>query len=522
MSANPQIVGVHFGRNGMEYTTRDDAVTQLKTELTKHAFDPFVTRDEQEVARRIQAQTEARQRFSEARFHAYRDASEKSLDIEQDPQVDRRYRRFSLTRDMIEGPQSQIMALDLATGKRGLGSVGHDRQRFLREADMLRMMKVIDERDMPDWRSDESVHAFFVKVHDKAMQEARDNRKFSGQRNKVIDSAPGIYLFTELLKRSEKLIEEDFTELWARAIFPVMDLNTWLPQWMYERMDERSVFPTMVDVESLPSGAPRSSNNRAGVSRPLVFWHHAASWSDIELMRYAEAVANGAPNIHLDQKRIDTSIRMMNWQEDIFAFFGDDDMDIHGVFSAEAKTGIQRVASGGLFGAGSTEADRSLLTRETKLILRETEKRLAPNTIMLSTASWLYVTDKRYGDATNPSDQTVIEAAEATLRKLGIQDVLWVPEVGWAQAQEDRLKAHGVDASAAARLAGGLSSQQTMITMRRDPEVAELVVAKNRVMYPARETVNGRVEARMLQGGGGMVFYRPEAIKITTNVGPTL
>jgi hypothetical protein len=39
-------------------------------------------------------------------------------------------------------------------------------------------------------------------------------------------------------------------------------------------------------------------------------------------------------------------------------------------------------------------------------------------------------------------------------------------------------------------------------------------------MYPARETVNDRVEARMLQGGGGMVFYRPEAIKITTNVGP--
>src|SRR5690606_34397472 len=100
---------------------------------------------------------------------------------------------------------------------------------------------------------------------------------------------------------SEKLIEEDYTRLWARAIFPIMDLNTWLPQWTYERIDDRTTFPELVDIEYLPSNAPRSSNNRAPAVRPLVFWHHAASWSNLELLRYAEAVANGAPNENLDQ-----------------------------------------------------------------------------------------------------------------------------------------------------------------------------------------------------------------------------
>jgi len=141
--------------------------------------------------------------------------------------------------------------------------------------------------------------------------------------------------------------------------------------------------------------------------------------------------------------------------------------------------------------------------------------------LMLSTNTWLYVNDTRYGDVSADSNQTVLEAAMATLEKLGIEDVIWVPEVGYRAAQEARLQDHGVPAAEATRLAGGVGDgNQDMVVMRRDPTVAELVVAKDRVMYPARETVNDRVEARMLQGTGAMVFYKPEAIRIVTDVGP--
>lgn len=516
----PQVLSVHLGRNGLEYKTRDAAVVEFKAAMTKSLIDPLVVHDAKEVQARLAAQAAARKRFAEARFSNWRDASHMSKDIVDDPR--RRRGRFSLTRDMLEGPQGDVNVYDLRRGMsshaRSHSTVGHDRYRFAREADQLRILRLVDESDLPDWTSDESIAAFFAKVYDMALEEAKDYSR--SKMNRVIDNAPGIYLFTELLKRSERLIEEDFTKLWARAIFPVMDLNTWMPQWLYERIDDRGVFPQLVDIEWLPSNAPRGSENRAAVSRPLVFWHHAASWSNLALMRYAEAVANGAPNIQLDQRRINTAIRMMNWFEDILAFFGNDDLDIHGIFSAEAKTGIEQIASGGGFGAGDTEADRALLTREAKLIIENTEQALAPNTILLSTASWLYVVDKPYGDPSSDNVQTVLEMAERSLRRLGVTDVMWVPEVGYSAKQETRLKQHGLPDAEAQRLAGGLNGEQCMVTMRRDPEVAELVVAKNRVTYPARETVNDRTEARMLQGGGGMVFYKPEAIKITTDVGP--
>ena len=519
MSDQFNILSVHLGPKGLEYQTRDAAIAEMKRELAASVIDPYVIRDEREVAARLEKQTEARRRFSEARFHQWRDASEQSADVANDPR--RRSSRFSLTRDMIEGPQQQINVFDLRGGslrQRSMGDAGHDRKRFIVEANMLRMQGLVSDHAMPQWDDDDSIFAFMCHVHDKAMEEAR-NPKTRGF-NRVIDNAPGLYVFTELLKRSEKLIEEDFTKLWARRIFPIMDLNTWLPQWMYERFDERAVFPSLVDIEYLPSNAPRGSENRAAVPRPLVFWHHAASWSNLELMRYAEAVANGAPNIQLDQRRINMAVKMMDWMEDIFAFFGEDDLDIQGLFSAQATTGIERVASGGVFGSSTTEADRELLTREVKLILRQTEQELIPDTIMLGTETWLYVNDKRYGDATADSNQTVLEAAEATLRKFGIKDILWTPEVGWSEAQENRLKAHGLPDAAAQKFAGGIGGNQDMVVMKRDASVLELVVAKNRVMYPARETVNDRVEARMIQGGGGMVFYRPKGIKIVTNVGP--
>jgi hypothetical protein len=516
----PQIIAYRLGPNGMQPRYTTEAIAEFQTSMRKSLLDPFVVRDAAQVDLLLHEQKAARQRLSEARWYAWRDGSHESLDIINDSRHERRGKKFSITRDMMEGPSQVVTNFDLRNGfnSRTSSTVGHDRYRFAMEADKLRVMRIIDERELPDWTSDESIFAFMCKVYDKAMEEAKSFSRTGV--NRVIDNAPGLYLFTELLKRSEKLIEEDFTEVYARTIFPILSLNTWLPQWMYERIDDRAMFPQTVDIEYLPSNAPRGQENRAAVPRPLVYWHTAASWSNLELLRYAEAVANGAPNIQLDTRRMNAAIRMMNWFEDILAFFGSTQLNLQGLLSPSAVTGIEHVPSGGGFGSGSTEVDRELLTREAKLIIRNSGKVLAANTILLGDESWLYVTDKRYGDVSNPNPETVLEAAEHTLRRLGVTEVMWVPEVGWRLAEQTRLEAHGVPSTEAERLAGGISGEQVMVTMRRDPDVAELVVAKDRVMYPARETVNDRVEARMLQGGGAMAFYKPEGIKITTNVGP--
>src|SRR5690606_14018948 len=109
----------------------------------------------------------------------------------------------------------------------------------------------------------------------------------------------------------------------------------------------------------------------------------------------------------------------------------------------------------------------------------------------------------------------------ATLSEFGITSFLWVPEVGYREAERNRLhQGHGIPLAEATRLAGGLDGQQTMVVGRRDPKVAELIVGKERILYPARETVHGRVEVRALQGNGGVEFYQPAGFKIITNCGP--
>lgn len=520
----PKTVGYRLIHNRIEAITRDAAISEFQAATRANMISPFKTLDDNERRERADAQLAARDKLQAARYYAIRDASEANTDRANDPNYRRQQRRFSLTRDMIEGPRNEVPFVDFGESQHFQhpirhSTVGHDRQFFIKETAMLRAAGLVTDSALPDWSSDESIGAFFTAIHNEALTEAQTARTRGGT-NRVIDAAPGLFLFAELLRQSERLVVEDFNKLWARSVFSVLNLNTWLPQWLYSRFDERSSFPMPVDVEQLPAKAPRGSENRAPVPRPLLFFQHAASWTELELARYAEAIANGALNIDLSQKRIDRAIHMCNWHENLIAFHGNDDLDLHGLLSAEAKTGIARVPSGGGFGSSDEEYDRQLLTRETKAIIEEVQQSYSPDTILLPTKPWLYVTDKRYGDLANPSGQTVIEAAQQTLEKLGVRDIMWVPEVGYNAKEKLRLQQHGMAEADAEKLAGGIDGEQCMVTMNRSADVCELVVAKERVMYPGRETRTDRVEARMLQGTGGMVFYKPASIRITTNVGP--
>jgi hypothetical protein len=455
-----------------------------------------------------------------ARFFSVRDTSADSQDIARDPDPKRRQRAYSLTRDAIEGPggAEYVQALDGDSLRRPSRPASVDQQRFLNEAVRLQSLGVIalDAKLGDVFESDENICRFF----DRVRSVVHDPKLSMAKRKQIVDSAPSIYVFTELLKQTAVLIEEELTELWARRIFPINNLNTWLPQWSYKRYGRRGMMPQYVDMEFTPSAANQQSERVHPVVRPIVFFDNGASWNLLELERHAEAVANGATKIALDRDRIDTARRMMLMKENLLAFFGDPEVDIHGLFSPEADTGIERITSLGTFPTGDTETDRTTLTNTVKQIIANTENALQPNTVMLSTLTWLYINDKRYGSVAADSNQTVAEAALATLNKLGVSEFLWVPEVGYSATQKTRLQAHGIASAEAGRLAGGLNEKQTMVVCRRDPAVMELIVGKDLVLYPARETVQNRVEVRMLQGSGGMTFYRPEGVKIVEDIGP--
>ena len=428
-------------------------------------------------------------------------------------------RNFHLVRDAMQGPGSAEYVQHLDGGITGsVSPANHDSFRFQREANNLLQLGVIKATDalsMSDWDSHQALANFFGKVNDVVHAAAR-----KGQARLVLDAAPSIYVFSELLKHVPVLVEEELTQLWARRIFPIRNLNTWMPQWSYKRYGRRGQFPQNVDSEFVPSSIPQQSERIKPVLRSLVYYDNGCFWDMIELERHAEAVANGAANISLDRDRIDTAIRMMLWKENLLTWFGSPEDNILGMFSDQADTQVERIPAAGLFGGGTTEQDRALLTNPAKQIIAKTEQALQPNIMMLSTLTWLYVNDKRYGDLGSDSNQTIAQAALATLEQFGITSFLWVPEVGFRAAERDRLLLHGVPTAEANRLAGGLDQEQTIVCGRRDPKTAEMIVAKERIMYPAQSTIHGRTEVRMLQGSGGMEFYQPAAWNIITNVGP--
>ena len=519
-----EFCAVHLGPGGPSYTTSKAALVKFRDEQVKSLAGGFVL---DPVAHRA-----ALAKLRSARFFSARDGSAKSKDIIADGDAARRSRFLSPTRDMMRGPSwdrpiaRELYTLD-SNSVPGFGrwaDAGVSADRFVNEVNALKMRGMIDA--LPDFESDESMAALFEKVHDLAQEEAVKQRVDLGNRNRVIDNAPGLYLFSELLKRTSILIEEDFTELWARRIFPIRNLNTWMPQWLFESIDDRGVLPSYVNIERLPSSAQRGSENRDGTLRNLAYCFHAASWTKLELMRYAEAVANGAPNIDIGKRRIDNAVRMMNFREDLTTFFGDIDVDILGLYSDASKTGVERIPStdyGGPFGGAGPDVDRDLLIGAVKQIFIDTETVLAPDTIMLGKESWAHVNDRLYGstDSDAGTNKTVLEMAMPSLEKFGIKDVLLVPEVGFSASQQARLEAHGLSAANAERYAGGDGDgDQSMVVCKRDATVMEMIVAKDRIMYPTQEVHNDRVETRMLQGDGGLAIYKPAGVKIVTDVGP--
>lgn len=424
-----------------------------------------------------------------------------------DPNIKRRGKRYSISRDSLEGPRQ--------VGQLG-GFPAFDPGRFRDESDRLIRYGIVKRQ--VDWHDDDSITAFFQDVQ-KALKNATPN-----QARDIASAGPSIFLFTELLKRTSKIVEEELTMMWARRIFPIHMLNTWLPVWTYTREAEQSTsLPQYVGFDDVPSHIPRHGERRVPVTKRLVFFDEGASWTQLELWRMAEAVANGATSYPFDVKRTNSARRNLLYKENLLAFFGDPEVAILGLLSPSADTGIEHIPATVQFGSSTAEVDRSLLINTAMGVIDATDEQLAPNFIGLSNKAFLHCISRRFGSVDNPSDQTVAQAALATLKDVGINALTRIPELGPRAAEQARLESKGVNTAMAKRLSGGIydadeeDQVDVMLFAKMDAEVVELVVAKDITNYPAIETVRGKTEIRMVMGSGGMEFYKPAGMKIVTN-----
>ncbi len=339
------------------------------------------------------------------------------------------------------------------------------------------------------------------------------------------DAAPTLFNFLELIKQSEKVIEQRFTQLYARNLFPILNLNTWLETWMFRRRGDTLAMPAQpIDLSGTNKRSSRNNGEQiVPVPRPLRAYSEGANWNQMELWRMAEAVANGMPTWNVIDTRTKKAIRSLMLSENNLAFFGDPPAmagGIHGLLSPQATTGITHTNAGTKFGAGDPETDRQTLIQATTSIMLTTKREYMPDTLAVGTKSWLYLTETRYGDLSNPSDRLVIDVAMDTLRMRGINEISWIPELGYDADLEAQYIAQGIGASEAERLAGGIAGEHCMATFRKDAEIVELVVGKDVLPYPAQSEVLGETEVRYAASFGGLAIYQPAAIYITTEVGP--
>jgi hypothetical protein len=294
---------------------------------------------------------------------------------------------------------------------------------------------------------------------------------------------------------------------------------------MFRRRGVTQPMPAQpIDLSAPNKRASRNAGETTvPVARPLRAYSEGAAWNQMEIWRMTEAVANGMPTWNIIESRTKMALRSLMLAENNLAFFGDAaavDGSIVGLLSATGLTGIPQAPAGTPFGGGNPEDDRLLLIAASSDIILQTERLYQPNTLAVGTATWLYLTETRYGDLSNPSDRLVIDVAMDTLRQRGINEIAWIPELGFRPDVENRYLAQGLSAGEAERLAGGIAGEHCMVTFRKDPEVAELVVGKDVTPYPTQSEVLGETEVRFAAQFGGLAIYQPAAMRITTNVGP--
>ncbi len=347
------------------------------------------------------------------------------------------------------------------------------------------------------------------------------------------ERAPNLYMFQETIRMTEKLVEEDFTSLSARQLFPAMNLGTWMNTWQYRRQQESDHgFPEFIDIVDVPSTTNSGQQvNRQPETRNLAFFQRSAHWTEGELLRYAEAVANNRmPAYSIQANRLALARKSMLHWENLLVFFGQPNHGVYGILGDEANTRIPRTTAPFQFGSGSNpaEAARRLLVDFVADIKIRTEDVLQPDFVGLPTLAYNFITTRLFNTTSADTDRSIYEVAAKQLAAMGVT-IGEVPELGFRQVELDRLltKGSGLDEAEARRLAGGIpdpanagESLDIMLVMRRDPNIGEMIIGRDLTPWPEQSTIRGRHEVRFVMSSGGWETYKPEGIRLVTDIGP--
>ena len=338
----------------------------------------------------------------------------------------------------------------------------------------------------------------------------------------LLDNAPSIYIAEETIRQTGEIVEEELVALSARSLLPSVNFNTYLESYRYDRIADKL---NRIAMPANMAGAtertvPQSSEvTRTPVYKPLHWFDAGASWEWFELEYFAEARANGAPDLDIVNRKLRNARLQHELTYNNIAFFGWPALGLTGVLDSP-DLASETVPAAGQLGAGTTEDDLAIFVDNFKAIIDNSVNIEKPDTIALGTSAWTYINTTIFKGLESDSTETLASVIMKQLAPLGLRDIVWVPEMEYRAAQESQWQNEfGFSASLAERWAGGIGGENVMLIFRKSAEAGRMVIGKDVAARP-QETIQDRTTVRLVQSLGSFDVKRPKAFRIVTNIGP--
>lgn len=338
----------------------------------------------------------------------------------------------------------------------------------------------------------------------------------------LLDAAPNLYAFGDLVYRIPNVLREVLTAPYARTVFPVLSLATWMQTWEQPALRERSGYAHVGNLERtsrLKSLQSESMGRRVGF---LEWLKSAADWDWLELAKAAEARDRGATvGYDFVGSRLMSARKEILRMENLIVLFGLQGTQIDGLLSTKhvdgSATSMLTDASGQTFDNATPEQARDMLLTGVKAILENGEREAMADSIAMGTNAWLAVNTQIYEDAASNTGRTVLEMALESLNRLGISRINWLPELDYKAGRVAQLQQHGFSAAEAQAYAGGLNQENVLLTYNSSIEAGRIIEGRAIAARPPEER-SGKTAVMMYSSTGGFDLPMPKTYHLLTDV----
>lgn len=319
-----------------------------------------------------------------------------------------------------------------------------------------------------------------------------------------VDDAPGLFLASELMVHLPEIVKVERVMPYARQILPMRFINApGADSYRFTVLDD---FGDAQWASNMDGPVPMVGQKRTNVIRPLEYIWMGAQWGIRELMQWQQARSNGArlPDFASERPRIAREAILRT--ENMWLFFGGPaNSKILGLFSPDNAIPKQTAST---HWTGLSEAANLSMVQANVTAIRTTYVEV-PDTILMPVAQYDYYATKQWPS----TDKMLLQVMMESLKPLGIQDIIAIPECGFSSTLEAALAKKKYSAADAQRYAGGVDGKDAMVVLTRDESKIAGICAQDVKSLPP-EVRPTMTSVTLISSSGGCEVRKPKAHSI--------